>query len=354
MEIDRRMFVANGAGAVAMGVGSWPALAADTEVTLETLPFSSPQGLEKPLLLDLFRPAGGRGPLPVIIFAHGGAWILGDRKTCPDLKRYFARNGFAMISIDYRLAPAHPFPAAIEDLRTAIRWVRANAGRYGLDPQRIGLWGTSAGAQLVSVAGLLPPKLYAGTEYPDHSSAVSCVLDGYGPSDLAASPRQLIEEKPRLEPVAKGVDKLPNAAVESIKRMTPELLNILKHADEAYLGGPLAANPDKVKAANPATYAHAGAPPYLIMHGLADGSVPHGQSVLLYDALVKAGADIELRLIHGLPHTFFNLPGIDDIAGPFGMEISRHRPGTAETRATETRKVFDVAHDFFHDHLMRS
>ena len=110
--------------------------------------------------------------------------------------------------------------------------------------------------------------------------------------------------------------------------------------------------PDRVRAASPLTYVRAGAPPFLIMHGLADSSVPHGQSVLLYDALAAAGNDVTLRLVDGLPHTFFNRTDLDELAGPFRMTVRSHAPGSAERQSEERAGVFAVAREFFQRQLI--
>ena len=103
------------------------------------------------------------------------------------------------------------------------------------------------------------------------------------------------------------------------------------------------------------TYVTPNAPPFLIMHGLADSSVPHGQSVLLYEALAAAGNDVTLRLIDGLPHTFFNRSNLDNLAGPFRMDVRQHvkggPKGGEEQRAVDRAGVFAVARAFFAKHL---
>ena len=99
------------------------------------------------------------------------------------------------------------------------------------------------------------------------------------------------------------------------------------------------------------TYVSKDAPPFLIMHGLADNSVPHGQSVLLYDALKTAGADASLVLIDGLPHTFFNRSDLDEVVGPFRMQVREHPRAGPESRRSDSSPVFGVARDFFLRHL---
>ncbi len=109
--------------------------------------------------------------------------------------------------------------------------------------------------------------------------------------------------------------------------------------------------PDRVRAASPITYVTKDAPPFLIMHGLADASVPHGQSVLLYEALRDAGRDVTLRLIDGLPHTFFNRTDLDEVAGPFRMQVREHPRGGPEAQREDRAGAFAVARDFFRRHL---
>jgi acetyl esterase/lipase len=117
------------------------------------------------------------------------------------------------------------------------------------------------------------------------------------------------------------------------------------------VGAPIQTVPEKVRAASPLTYVAQHAPPFLIMHGLADSSVPHSQSVILYDALAAAGNDVTLRLIDGLPHTFFNRSNLDELAGPFRMDIRHHPAGGREVRSVDRAGVFDVARAFFSKHL---
>src|SRR5579871_1270009 len=137
------------------------------DVSMQTLTYASPGG--QPLVLDLYEPSAARNPLPVIVFLHGGGWSGGTRTTGPDFARFFARDGFAMVSIEYRLTPAITFPSNVEDVKTAIRWLRAHAAEHRLDPNRIGLWGTSAGATLGSIAALSPPDLFEGDGNRDQS-----------------------------------------------------------------------------------------------------------------------------------------------------------------------------------------
>ena len=132
-----------------------------------------------------------------IVFLHGGGWSGGTRTTGPDFRRFFAQDGFAMASIEYRLTPAVTFPANAEDVKTAVRWLRANAGAHGLDPARICLWGTSAGGHLAAVAGLAPRGTFEGADNLNQSSAVQCVLDAYGPTLFTPMDAQTEQRRPR-------------------------------------------------------------------------------------------------------------------------------------------------------------
>ena len=319
---------------------------------MRTLAYASRNGTE--LLLDLYLPDNPiRRPAPVILFLHGGGWSGGTRTTGPDFTKYFARDGFAMASIEYRLTPSITFPANVEDVRTAIRWLKANAATLTLDPERICLWGTSAGGHLAAIAALAPPGMFEGTDNMDRTSAVRCVLDAYGPTRFDVMDTQTREENARLQsPVVTinvggrgrgdGRGTGGRGAVLHDDAMSPE---------SRLLGAPVQSVPDRVRAASPMTYVGPNAPPFLIMHGLADGSVPHGQSVLLYEAIKAAGQDVTLRLIDGLPHTFFNRSDLDDVAGPFRMQVREHPRGGPETTRVERDGAFTVAREFFTRHL---
>jgi acetyl esterase/lipase len=340
-------------------------------VERKTLTYATPAGTD--LLLDLYLPSGVRGPLPVIVFLHGGGWSGGTRTTGPDFTRFFAQDGFAMASIEYRLTPAVTFPDNAADVKTAIRWLKANAATHGLDPARLCLWGTSAGGHLAAIAGLAPRGTFEGADNLDQSSAVQCVLDAYGPTSFSLMDAQTEQEKATLQPVAAALASAPpmrgGVVVEGAARGGPPAgrdggpapagrggAGSTPHDDPAspesrLIGAAVQTAPDKVRAASPLTYVTASAPSFLIMHGLADNSVPHRQSEMLYEALVKAGTDVTLRLIDGLPHTFFNRSNLDELAGPFRMDVRMHPKGGSERVSVERAGVFDVARAFFAKHL---
>jgi len=357
-----------------VGAGTLAAEQAPPPIELKTLTYAVRDGQE--LVLDLYTPATPPGTrLPVIVFLHGGGWAGGTRTTGPDFRRFFAGDGFAMVSIEYRLTPAITFPANVEDVKTAVRWLRANAGAHRLDSDRICLWGTSAGGHLASVAGLAPKGTFEGTDNMDQSSAVRCVLDAYGPTDFLVMDAQTEQERPTLQaqppallaapPMVGGVVVDGRAAGAAAapgggrgagrggpgRGGVPQPHDAATSPESRLVGAPVQTVPERVRAANPITYVRADAPPFLIMHGLADNSVPHGQSVLLYDALKNAGTAVTLRLIDGLPHTFFNRSDLDMLAGPFRMTVREHPRGGPERMAEDRAGVFEVARDFFRTHL---
>ncbi len=352
-------------------------------IDLKTVTYSSPGG--KDLAMDLYLPQRGGKKLPVIVFLHGGGWFGGTRKTGPDFKRFFAQDGFAMAAIDYRLTPSITFPSDAEDVKTAIRWLKANADTYGLDPNRIGLWGTSAGAHLAAIAALTPKGTFEGEGNLDQSSSVRCVLDAYGPTMFTLMDQEAAAEKPTLQPLAAGLRNAPpmgpggggppggfppgrmppggfrpgggppSGADPTAPRpggFGPMLHDAPRSPESMLLGAPIQSVPDKVRAASPLTYVTHSAPPFLIMHGLADDSVPHTQSVLLYEALAKANCDVTLSLIDGLPHSFFNRTNLDELAGPFRMDVREHPVGGAESKREDRANAFDVARTFFQKQLV--
>lgn len=253
---------------------------------------------EGELLLDLFLPpedeqSGGARPtgVPVVIWLHGGGWFTGDRTLAPDLAARAAATGLAYASIEYRLSGDTVFPAQLADVRAAIRFLRANAGRWGLDPAAVGLWGASAGGHLAALAGvtghlpLVPGE--EGAEAPPGDASVRAVAAGYPPVDLAAVVADTLAARPDADP-----------------RSFPEC---------RLLGGLPAELPELAALANPLTRVTAAAPAFQLAHGTADPLVSHRQSVALHEALVAAGADSELYLIEGAKHGFLNPPGRLDV-----------------------------------------
>ena len=318
--------------AVSFPAGSAPPHADVTVVP--DLPFASPGG--RPLLADLHLPARLEAPAPIILWIHGGGWRSGNRHAGPDLSRFFAARGFAMAAIDYRLSGRATFPAQIEDVKTAIRWVRSIAADYGLDAGRIGLWGASSGGHLAALAGLTGDDLFtpAGAPYRDRSSAVQAVVDGYGPIDF------LRMDEHRPPPGTRSEDPenlvLPRIDMRSADADSYESL---------LLGAPIATCPERVREASPLTYVHAAAPPFLIVHGTSDTTVAPQQSELLFEALAAHGNDVTLALVKGLGHGFFNRSDLDD-RGVRRMATSQAGPA-GSTSGSADAPVFATIGAFF-------
>ena len=299
------------------------------------LVFNQPNG--KPLLLDLYIPKQASKPLPVIIWLHGGGWRFGDRRLCPNLSRYFAQSGFAMASIDYRLSEEAVFPAQVHDVKAAIRWLRAHAEEYGLDKERFGLWGSSAGAHLGAIvalvgdAGLEPAKM----DYPNQPVSVQAVVDGYGPTDFS-----------QMDPHRKPIP--PEAEDPESVRVSPDKRTADADSFESKLiGAAIGERPDLVQAANPVCYARPEAPPFLILHGLSDGAVPAHQSELLYDALAAFDNEVTLYLVEGLGHGFLNR---DDFDEPERLATVMESSQGLET-PSEKQLSFRTIEAFFRKHL---
>ncbi|MES1261492.1 MAG: alpha/beta hydrolase [Acidobacteriota bacterium] len=271
---------------------------------LDDVVYASPNG--KPLLADLYLPDEPVRPLPTILFLHAGGWLAGDRRLGPDLSRFFAERGFAMVSIDYRLSKEAVFPAALHDVVTAIQWLRSSAPIYGLDPGRIGLWGASAGAHLAALAALAAPE-----------TEVQAVVAVYPPVDFLRMGEQAASPK---------------------------------SYESRFLGAPLRTVPELVARANPARYARAGAPPFLLVHGRNDTAVPVGQSEILYEALRAGGNHVTLSVIEGLGHEFLHDNHFDQ--GPPRRHFLRaSRPGETEQSVEAPPLTFGTIEAFFRRHL---
>ncbi|MCX7007984.1 MAG: alpha/beta hydrolase, partial [Kiritimatiellaeota bacterium] len=135
--------------------------------------------------LDLYLPEKAEAPLPLLIWIHGGGWQNGSKEGCPPLRQGFVGRGYAVASLNYRLSGDALFPAQIEDCKVAIRWLRAHAKDYNLDPERFGVWGSSAGGHLVALVGTSGDvKEFDVGANRDVSSCVQAVCDYYGPTDF--------------------------------------------------------------------------------------------------------------------------------------------------------------------------
>lgn len=227
--------------------------------------------------LDLYLPSQSDDPrpLPVIAWVHGGAWHAGSKENCRSTR--FLQDGYAAASINYRLSQHAVFPAQIEDCKAAIRFLRANAEKYGIDPDRIGVWGSSAGGHLVALLGTSgQAKQFDRGPNLHVCSCVQAVCDFFGPADLT----KMSDFETRFDHDA------PNSPGSKL------------------IGGPVQENRDLCRQANPITYISKNDPPFLICHGDKDMTVPHNQSVLLSDALKQAGIDVKFHTVKGGGHGF--------------------------------------------------
>ena len=229
--------------------------------------------------LDLYLPNDpvepSRGPRPLILYVHGGAWRGGDKRDCPALP--LTAKGYAVASVNYRLSQDATFPAQIQDCKAAVRWLRKNAKAFQIDPDRVGAWGESAGGHLVALLGVAGDVKEWEGDADKVSSQVQCVVDLYGPSDLAKMNQQ-----------APPFSRMDHDAADS-----PESLLV---------GGPVQQNKDKTARASPVTYVTKDDPPFLIMHGDKDPLVPIGQSQELADAMKGAGVDVSFQVLPGAGH----------------------------------------------------
>ena len=236
------------------------------------------------LQLDVYaREPRTERPVPVVVWVHGGGWRGGSKdrinRSLPILE-----NGFGLVSVGYRLSGEALFPAAIADVKAAFRWVRANATKYGFDPQRVGAWGSSAGGHLVALLGTAHEvsewdRLHE--ENAGMSSRPDAVCNWFGPTDFL-----------RMNDFPGRID---HDAADS-----PE---------SRFIGVPIQDHPAKVQRANPITYVTADDPPMLHMHGEKDQSVPYNQSELLHAALERARLDTTLYKVRNADHGFRNMEG---------------------------------------------
>ena len=221
-----------------------------------------------PLRYDHYHPLGTTGPVPAVVFVHGGGWMRGDPSQAAGNALHLVRRGIATIAISYRLAPAHRFPAPLDDVRRGLRWVRAHADTLGIDAGRLALLGLSAGAHLVMLAHLagtiteLAPNLPA--DLRDVPETVRAVVAHYGPYDLGRRRSEMVDG----------------------------------------LLGPRVEDPAWARLASPIAHAGNATAPVLLIHGTSDQLVSWRESERMHAALLDAGKASELLLLEGAPHAF--------------------------------------------------
>jgi acetyl esterase/lipase len=243
--------------------------AAAKVTVIEGIVFVDRDGTE--LKLDMARP-DGEGPFPVIVCLYGGGWVSGGRTAMRSRIEYVASHGYVAVAPDYRLAPAHPFPAAVADVRECVRWVRRHAKEHDLDPRRVGAMGLSAGGHLACMLGVTSDTDDFGADdaSPDKTSArVRAVVNYFGPGDLAADDWSELAVRKYLVPFLQG------------------------RADE---------KPEAYRQASPNHYISADDPPLLTFQGDADRTVPVAQAIKLHQLLDEEGVVNELVILEGKGH----------------------------------------------------
>jgi len=225
-----------------------------------------------PLMLDVYYPETATAPFAAVIYVHGGGWTAGDKQNgagaldIPDL----VSAGFLVVAVNYRLAPEYKFPAQIDDVRCAVRYLRANAEVYNVDPGRIGAWGGSAGGHLVSLLGVTGDigESAGDNSNAGESSRVQAVVDMFGPSDLT--------QEFAGGAVGRRIGSQVFGAIDSSSRILVQ--------------------------ASPVSYVSSDDPPFLILQGEEDELVPPSQSQELYDRLRAAGVPATLVMVKNAGH----------------------------------------------------
>lgn len=273
---------------------------------------------ERSLKLDVIKPKETREkPRACVVWIHGGGWQNGNKNSgVGRLAGLVATGDYVGISVGYRLTDETAWPGQIHDCKAAIRWIRANAKTLNVDPEKIGVWGSSAGGHLVSMLGTSGDvkELEGKNGSPDVSSRVACVVDFCGPSDFLAIPKDAPKASESTGPIYK------------------------------LLGGPLGEKQDLAKAASPITYVTKDDPPFLIVHGTADNTVAIKQAELLHAAQQKAGVNTTFVTITGGGHGIGG-PKVDERVQAFfakhllGMDVAvSSDPIEAPSPATQPQK----------------
>jgi len=239
--------------------------------TFEDLPYADYNG--RTLLLDLYLPGNGNELRPAVIWISGGGWRSCSRQT---QATFLVEHGFVLASIDYRISDDATAPANVYDCKAAVRWMRASAAKYLIDTNRIGVFGASAGGHLAALLGGSNglKELEGDGGNTNQSSDVRAACDFCGPSDLT------------------------RIAIPEIHKQ----FELLYDVTAQYLGGPVEQRSKLARLVSPLTYVSKSFAPILIIHGSADNVVPVEESLVLHEALQKAGTDTTLRVLEGAGH----------------------------------------------------
>ncbi len=226
---------------------------------------------EEELTLNLARPQQANGEkLPCVLVIHGGAWRSGNKRVHNNITWEFAKRGYVAATVGYRLCPQHIFPAQVQDVKCAARYLRAHAEKYGLDPTRFGAVGFSAGAHLAMMLGVMngDDGLDESGGWTDQDSQVQAVVAFFGPTEL-------------------GADDIPQRSVPLVRD---------------FLGGSKEEKADAYKNASPISYVTSDDATMLLFQGTKDPLVPHTQAFKMIEALTKAGISGRAELLIGAGH----------------------------------------------------
>lgn len=229
----------------------------------------------KDLKLDLIYPEDKTKKYPCVVWVCGGGWLSIDKSAHLAYLSQLARSGFVVASVEYRTSNEAVFPTQLQDVKSGIRYLKAHADRYSIDTKRIGVMGESAGGYLASMAGLVNDKKYDVGDYLEQSSKVYAVCPWYPPTDLSKFPfKSELQAQGSFESLMMGK-------------------NVFTHKDEAF----------KI---SPVSHVTKDAPPFLIIHGTGDSTVPFSQSEILHDKLTEFDCDATLIAINGAEHADIN------------------------------------------------
>ncbi len=250
-----------------------------------------------PLLLDVFEPQGFFGKRPGVVLVHGGGWSGGDKDFYRPLGMALARQGYVAFSVNYRLSGVAHYPAQVDDVQRAVRWVRFKSDAYGIDPTRIGALGDSAGGHLVTILGTRDTRDNSDPALAAYSSRVQCVVDFYGPSDLST----IADLEPPTDASRYGAQAVHD-----------------------FLGVSAWENPALHRDASPLFSVNAQSAPMLIIQGQADPLVRPDQSEKLYDALRAAKVEATLALMYQQGHGFLDPGHPQTYGGMISEFFARH------------------------------
>jgi len=294
--------------AVVVGILGWPALAGDPPGDVDfRRDVEYAQVGDETLCLDLSIPHGATGRLPAIVVIHGGAWREGSRSGLDELTWRLAESGFVSATVGYRFCPAHRFPAQVQDVKCAVRFLRAHAEEFHIDPERLGAVGFSAGAHLALMLGVMDPQdgLDDSGGSSGFSSKVQAVVSYFAPTDL----------------------ELPT---------TDETRPLLVD----FLGGPLDEQRDAYHRASPVNYLDAGDAPLLLFHGTADPIVPPEHATRMAEAMQAAGVAGRVELIVGGGHGDWSQAEFARTSAAM-LAFFREQLGAAAPAAADPRPLFE-------------